>query len=115
MKTPLAFASIVFLAALSGLAGGALGDDAAPAAPQKKFRLGVEIKANVRSSAYEEFKLSFPFPPSFIPPDRGTSGEISNVALIGEADFTPDISARLRIHFLDLYNRNPTSSDDRVF
>lgn len=99
-----------------------------PASPPKKerrFRLGVELKGNLRHSTFEQTRPGFPFPPDFIPPGEtavfqrtvqtGTSAELSNVALIGEADLTPDISARIRIHFLDLYNRNPTSSEDRVF
>ena len=94
----------------------------APAA--RRFRLGAEIKANFRHTDDESFLDPFPFPPSFFPPGQnqifeqtvspGSSLEVSNVAVIGEADFTPDIAARAEIHFLDLYSRNPTSSDDLV-
>ena len=94
----------------------------APAA--RRFRLGAEVKANFRHSADESFLDPFPFPPSFFPPGQnqifertvapGTSLEVSNVAVIGEADFTPDIAARAEIHVLDLYSRNPTSSDDLI-
>ncbi|MEW6365305.1 MAG: hypothetical protein AB1714_11805 [Acidobacteriota bacterium] len=89
-----------------------------------RFRIMAEVKLHLRDSAAVEVKDAFPFPPDFIPPgqdgvylrtpDAGTSLDISNLALIGEADLTPDIKGRVRVHILDLYNRNPTSSDDRI-
>lgn len=90
----------------------------------EKFKLKLEVKGNVRTSKGEQVKLKFPFPPEFIPEgedgvyertvDKGTSAEISNVAIIGEADLTPHIKGKVEIHVIDLYNRNPTSSDDVV-
>ena len=106
---------------------GPAGDARKPAAPPRaqKFRFSAELKSNFRHSTPEQFKLSFPFPANFIPPGEdgvfmrtaapGSSAEISNVALVAEADLTRDISAKVRVHFLDLYNRNPISTDDRVF
>ncbi|HXB56020.1 MAG TPA: hypothetical protein VN461_14645 [Vicinamibacteria bacterium] len=95
-----------------------------PTPAPKRFRIGGELKANFRHSASEEVLVHFPFPPSFLAPGqtqvferttaKGSSIEVSNAALIGEGDFTPDISAKVEVHFLDLYNRNPTSSDDRI-
>ena len=92
--------------------------------PSRRFRLRFEVKAGARSSKGEQFKLAFPFPPEFIPAgqdgvylrtvDRGTSLEVQNVTIRGDGELTPHISARLEIHVLDLYNRNPTSSDDLV-
>jgi hypothetical protein len=94
-----------------------------PAAP-RRFRLGGELKAHFRHSAFEEVRDQFPFPSFFLPPGqtdvfertaaKGSSLEVSTVNFIGEGDFTPDISARVEVHFLDLYNRNPTTSDDRI-
>jgi hypothetical protein len=82
------------------------------------------LKANVRHTKDERFLDPFPFPDNFFPPGQnqifertvspGSSLEVSNVALIGEADFTPHIAARAEVHFIDLYNRNPTSSDDVI-
>jgi hypothetical protein len=46
--------------------------------------------------------------------DPGSAIEASNVALIGEADFTPHIAARAEVHVIDLYNRNPVTSGDNV-
>lgn len=95
-----------------------------PSPAPKRFRLGGELKAHFRHSAFVEVKDQFPFPDFFLPPGQaevflrtvspGSSLEVSTVNLIGEGDFTPDISGRVEVHFLDLYNRNPTSSDDRI-
>ena len=95
-----------------------------PSPAPRRFRVGGELKAHFRHSAFEEVKDLFPFPGFFLPPgqtevfertaSKGSSLEVSTVNLIGEGDFTPDISARLEVHFLDVYNRNPTTSDDRI-
>ena len=44
----------------------------------------------------------------------GSSLELSRATLFLEADFPRSIFARLRIDFIDIYNRNPTSSDRNV-
>jgi hypothetical protein len=100
-------------------------DAEAPVEESRPFRLGGEAKLHFRDSEAVQVRDPFPFPPSFIPPGQtavflktpqaGQSLEISNLALIGEGDLTPGVSAKVEVHFLDLYNRNPTSSDDRVF
>jgi hypothetical protein len=97
-------------------------DDAAPAPP--RFRLRAEVKTHVRSSREVKFVDPFPFPPTFLPPGQtqvflqtprsGSSLELSTVNLIGEANLEPNIQGRLEVRVLDLYNRNPTSSDDRI-
>ena len=56
-----------------------------------------------------------PFPVVLETVSPHTSAEVSNIALTAEGDLTPDIFARVVVHFLDLYNRNPTSSADRIF
>jgi hypothetical protein len=91
----------------------------------KPFRFGGEIKLNLRHSAEAEAVVSTPFPPDFLPPgesqvfertvSKGTSLELQNLALIGEGDLMSGVSARFEIHLLDLYNRNSTSEDDRIF
>ena len=73
---------------------------------------------NARTSSAIEFPLAntgAPFPVVLETVSPHTSAEISNIELMAEGDLTPDILARVVIHFLDLYNRNPTSSSDRVF
>jgi hypothetical protein len=95
--------------------------------PQKRpsFRIGGEAKIGIRHSDAEQWRIPINFPPSFLlpgedgvyerTPSKGTSFEIQNVALIGEGALTDGVDAMIRVHFYDLYNRNPTSSDDRVF
>ncbi len=46
--------------------------------------------------------------------DPGGSFEVSTVNLIGEGDLTDGLKAKVEIHFIDLYNRNPTSTGDEV-
>lgn len=101
----------------------------AQAAPEEgpRFRLGGEIKTHYRSSKSLEITSRFPFPPSFRPggdptapvllrtvsPER--SFEVSTATLRGEGELSSGVAAKVEVHFLDLYNRNPTSSDDRIF
>jgi hypothetical protein len=105
------------------------GEEETPAAEpepaHKRFRIGGEVKAHFRDSQPEELRLNFPFPPSFIPPGQtavfartvavGKSFEISTATLVAEGELGGGVAAKVEVHFSDLYNRNPTSSDDRVF
>ena len=103
------------------------GAQTAPAAqPElKPFKIGGEIKFNFRDSAAAEALVSFPFPANFLPPgetqvferttSKGASLELQNLALTGEGDLMSGVSAKFDLHFLDLYNRNPTSEDALVF
>jgi hypothetical protein len=96
-----------------------------PEPTTRPFRLGGEAKFGIRNSRDLQTPVRFPFPPNFIPPGQdsvylrtvspGTSFELVNVAVIGEGDLSSGVAAKIEVHFLDLYNRNPTSSDDRVF
>ncbi len=100
----------------------ALEEAAAP--PPPRFRLRAEAKFHYRDTDFVEVRDAFPFPPPFLPPgqdavflrppDAGQSFEVSTVNLIGEANLSPNLTGRLEIHFIDLYNRNPISSDDEV-
>src|SRR5450830_1941672 len=94
-----------------------LGADAL-ATDSGRFRLKVEMKMNARTSTSIEFPVAntgAPFPVVLETVSPHTSAEISNISLTAEGDLTPDILAKVVIHFLDLYNRNPTSSADRIF
>ena len=85
--------------------------------PSGRFRLKAEIKTNFRDSTRDSFSVGgtgAPFAVVLATASGGASAEISNIALIGEGDLTPHILAHFQINFLDLYNRNPTSSADRV-
>jgi hypothetical protein len=82
------------------------------------FRLKVEMKMNGRTSTPINFVVAntgatFPVVMETVSPH--SSAELSNIALTAEGDLTSDILARVVVHFLDLYNRNPTSSADRIF
>jgi hypothetical protein len=95
-----------------------------PASPRRPFRLRGEFKLAFRNSKFVETPVFFPFPPSFIPEgetgvflrtvDEGSSLEVPNLALVGEGEVTPGLTLKAEVHVLDLYNRNPTSSDDRI-
>jgi hypothetical protein len=88
------------------------------------FKLGAEVKLDLRHSSFQEFQLAFAAPPSFFEkgddalymrtPAAGTSFEVQDVELSAEAEWTPSFRARLAVHALDLYNRNPTSSAERI-
>jgi len=47
-------------------------------------------------------------------PDPGGSFEVSTFNLIGEGELTQDLFAKVEVHFIDLHNRNPTSTGDEV-
>ena len=88
------------------------------------FSLGGEIRFHFRDSAAVSVLDQFPFPPSFLPPgetqvflrtvDAGQALELSTATLTGAGEIASHVFARVEVHFGDLYNRNPTSSDDRI-
>jgi hypothetical protein len=98
-----------------------------PAEQGPRFHLGGEVKTHFRSSKAVEVLDEFPFPPSFRPNNDASiqiflrtvsaepSFELSTATLRGEGELVSGVAAKVEVHFSDLYNRNPTSSDDRVF
>ncbi|MGA7992236.1 MAG: hypothetical protein WCC53_12425 [Thermoanaerobaculia bacterium] len=81
------------------------------------LRLRVEIKAAFRDSRDLSFTVAntgtaFPVVMRTVSP--GAHAEIPNLGLTFESDLTPGIFARAVVNVLDLYNRNPTSSADKV-
>ena len=90
----------------------------------KLFSIHGELKAHYRWSEDSRFPLKFPFPPDFIPRGQtsifertvspGSSFEVSVATVI--LDFQPSdaVTAKVRVNFGDLYNRNPTSTDHAV-
>ncbi|MCI0414800.1 hypothetical protein L0222_18645 [bacterium] len=102
----------------------ALAQEATQEPEQKLFEFHGEFKAHYRWSEDSRFPLQFPFPPEFIPRGQtsvflrtvspGSSVEVSAFNLI--VDLTPAdlITGRLRVAVIDLYNRNPTSTDQTV-
>jgi len=96
-------------------------DEAAPppvAAEPEGFKFGGEIKAGYRWSQAQESAI---FAPNgqvagfMRTPDPGGSFEIQHLAITGEGFVTSGVFAKFEVRFLDLYNRNPTSTDVLVF
>lgn len=82
------------------------------------FRFGGEVKAGYRWSQAQESAIlsqSFRVVGLMRTPDPGSSIEIQHLALTGEGELTPGVFAKFEVRFLDQYNRNPTSTDDKVF
>jgi len=95
-----------------------------PSTEPEPFHLWGEIKTNARHSRFLETRIFTPTGPgpfTFTPtgfqrtPDAGTALELQNVTLGAEGDLGLGVAAKVELHVLDLYNRNPTSSDDRLF
>ncbi len=89
-----------------------------------RFRFGVEVKLDQRHSSFQQFRLSDNAPPSFYEPGddalymrtpaAGNSFEVQDVELNADAEWTPALRSHVVVHILDLYNRNPTSSAERI-
>ena len=87
------------------------------------LRWSIEGKANFRRSDAQSFPSPFPFPSAFLPPgatqgfestvDPGSHFEISDVALVLDAVWSPHLLAHAKADLFDLYYRNPTSSDKK--
>jgi len=84
-----------------------------------------EVNFNFRDSDFVEFRLNVPFPPSFWEEgddavylrtvDPGSHFELSDVELGFLATLSDRWRGQVLVHVEDLYNRNPTSLDDRIF
>jgi hypothetical protein len=107
---------VIVCAVLSLAAVGQAQTPAPSPSPQpstsSEFRLRLEMKTHARFSRDVQPGQSQVFERTV---DEGSSLELSNLAVSGEGRLSSGVSAKLELHFLDLYNRNPTSSDDRVF
>jgi hypothetical protein len=124
MKHPFACA-LVILALAPAVA---LSQAAAPAADAEadgfKLKLSGELKLHGRWSEDDRFPLAFPFPPEFVPvgePDvalqtvaPGTSLELGRALVNLDVEMPRSISAHVQVGFVNLYDRNPTSTDHSV-
>lgn len=82
---------------------------------------GFEAKAHFRSSDDNAFSVPFPFSPEMIPAGVGENRletvnpddhfEISTVTLLLDAIWSESLAAHVKLDFVDLYDRNPTSGD----
>lgn len=119
---------VAVLLSLHPTTSGALAPNGEAGAPgeawQSRFTWHLEGKLSVRSSSHVQYVGVYgQLPtrsgdgPEHVPetPDPGTSLELSKIAVSCNAEITPDIRAAVKVHLLDLYDRNPTSSDDRIF
>ena len=100
-------------------------DATAPAAADDpnafKVHFGFEGKAHYRDSEHLRLPSPFPFPPESLPPgatqafletvNEGGHFELSVLTLFADASWGPNIEAHAKLDFIDLYDRNPTSSD----
>lgn len=89
-----------------------------------RLSFGLEAKANFRDSEENRFPVSFPFTPDQLPVGQkqgfeetvnpGSHFELSNVTLLVDAVWGDGLAAHGKVDFIDLYDRNPTSSDKKV-
>jgi hypothetical protein len=87
-------------------------------------KLSGELKALYRWSEDDRFPLLTAFPPSFVPVGEpnvalrtvapGSSLEVSKATLRLDVTLPRQVSARVKVDFLDLHDRNPTSTDKKV-
>jgi len=91
----------------------------AEVAPEPEpFHFGGEIKAGFRWSQAQSSAILSPFAQvigQMRTPDEGSSLEIQHLAVSGQGFLTSGVFAKFEVRFLDLYNRNPTSTDASVF
>jgi hypothetical protein len=89
-----------------------------------KLRISGELKTHLRWSEEDRFPLAFPFPPDFVPQGQpnvaletvspGTSLEVSRALVNLDVEMPRAISGHVQVGFLNLYDRNPTSTDHTV-
>jgi hypothetical protein len=81
-----------------------------------RFRLKGEMKLHFRDSQDSSVKIGQMKGVDVLEQtvDPGGSFEVSTVNLVGEGELTEGLKAKVEIHFIDLYNRNPTSTGDEV-
>jgi hypothetical protein len=91
-----------------------------PEAGKPRLKWGLEAKANYRRSEENRFAVPFPFRPIELPPGQtkgfeetvnpGSHIELSLVTLYLDGIWNESLRAHLKLDFISLYERNPTSS-----
>ncbi len=88
-----------------------------------KVKFGFEAKAHYRDSENLRLRSAFNFanilppgtPPIFLETvSEGQHFELSVFTLLADASWGPNVEAHAKVDFIDLYDRNPTSSDKQV-
>ena len=94
---------------------------AAEAEPQPQagpaLRFGIEVKAGYRDSDENRFPTPFALGGQqffLATADPGSSLEVANVALFADAEWGESLRGHVKIDLIDLYDRNPTSTDKKV-
>lgn len=94
------------------------GEPAAEASSLRpKLEFGLEAKAHYRQSDENQFPIRTFLPQSqrFLETvDSGSHFELSTLTLLGDATWSEHLVAHAKIDFIDLYERNPTSTADKV-
>lgn len=112
--------------ALCGRMAGAAEEpvEEAPASLKPRLDWGLEAKANFRHSEDNRFAVRFPFAANMLPVGQtqgfeqtvnpGSHFELSTVSLFVDAVWGDGLAAHGKIDFIDLYDRNPTSTDKKA-
>jgi len=89
-----------------------------------EFDFRAETKLNYRHSEANAFPTAFPFPPIALPVgetrasletvEAGSHAEVSNIALFLDWYISDNWAVKSKVDLIDLYERNPTSSDQEV-
>lgn len=89
-----------------------------------RLDFGLEAKANFRNSEENRFPVPFRFEPEQLPRGQtqgfeetvnaGSHFEVSTVTLFVDAVWGDGLAAHGKLDFIDLYDRNPTSTDKKV-
>jgi hypothetical protein len=88
------------------------------------LKVSGELKLHGRWSEDDRFPLAFPFPPEFVPAGEpnvalqtvapGASLELGRALVNLDAELPRGIAAHVQIGFVNLHDRNPTSTDHTV-
>jgi hypothetical protein len=124
MRLPAVVLLGVFLLAPAARAQDAAAPADAGTGDGYKLRVSGELKVHGRWSEDDRFPLAFPFPPEFVPVGEpnvalqtvspGSSLEVGRALVNLDVEMPRSISAHVQVGFLNLYDRNPTSTDHTV-
>ncbi|HEX3528845.1 MAG TPA: hypothetical protein VH988_17435 [Thermoanaerobaculia bacterium] len=95
-------------------------DEAGAAGGKPQLKWGLEAKMNYRRSEDNKFPVPFPFTPDQLPVGQtkgfeetvnaGSHIELSGVSLFLDGVWSESLKAHLKLDFISLYERNPTST-----
>ncbi len=100
----------------------AAAEEEAPTGLRPRLEFGLEAKAHFRHSDRNRFLVDFPVP-GLLPPgtqvfeetvSAGSHFEVSSITLLVDAVWGDGLAAHGKVDFIDLYDRNPTSTDKKV-